>query len=57
MGALRFCNGQTYGPTSIPLSSISGANLGQISSFVEGNDGEIYVTYGGGTRIGKLELQ
>ena len=28
-----------------------------ITSFVEGNDGELYVTYGNATRIGRLAPQ
>jgi glucose/arabinose dehydrogenase len=58
MGALRYCNGQVYGPVDIPLSSISSPNTVQtISSFVEGNDGELYVTFGFGTRIGRIAPQ
>lgn len=58
MGALRYCNGTAYGPVAIPLSSIvTPTSLNAISSFVEGNDGELYVTYGFSTRIGKIAPQ
>jgi glucose/arabinose dehydrogenase len=59
LGAIRYCDGQTYGPVAVPLSSIPASNgtLAQISSFVQGNDGELYVTYGFSTRIGKLVPQ
>jgi glucose/arabinose dehydrogenase len=59
LGALRWCNGQAYGPVAVPLSSIPASNgtLAQISSFVQGTDGELYVTYGFSTRIGKLAPQ
>jgi hypothetical protein len=43
---------------AVPLSSIQSANtFNSISSFVEGNDGEVYVTYGYSTRIGRLAPQ
>jgi glucose/arabinose dehydrogenase len=56
LGALRYCSGQIYGPVAVPLSQIPTPNggLSAISSFVEGNDGELYVTYGGGTRVGRI---
>ena len=58
MGALRYCNGTVYGPVVIPLSSIvTPTSLNTITSFVEGNDGELYVTYGGATRIGRIAPQ
>lgn len=58
MGALRYCNGQVYGPTVIQNSSITTqGGLSAISSIVEGNDGELYITYGYGGRLGKLALQ
>lgn len=60
MGALRYCNGTTYGPTAVQLSTIAtsnGGTLSNISSFVQGNDGELYVTYGFGSRLGKFVLK
>lgn len=58
LGALRYCNGQVFGPVAVPLSSImTPTTLNAISSFVEGNDGELYVTYGYGTRIGRIAAQ
>jgi glucose/arabinose dehydrogenase len=58
LGALRYCNGKTYGPVKIPYASITGPNsLGVVSSFQLGNDGELYVTYGVPTRIGRLAPQ
>jgi glucose/arabinose dehydrogenase len=58
MGALRYCNGQVFGPVSIPYSSIvSATSLQAISAFVRGNDGELYVVYGFSGRIGRLAMQ
>jgi glucose/arabinose dehydrogenase len=59
LGALRVCNGEVYGPVAIPLSSIPAdeGTLENIGSIVEGNDGELYLTYGFATRIGKLAKQ
>ena len=58
LGAIRYCSGQLAGPVAMPLSSIQSTNgFGNISSFVEGNDGELYVTYGVSTRIGRLAPQ
>lgn len=58
LGALRYCNGQVFGPVSIALSSIQApTSVGAITSFVDGNDGELYVTYGTSTRIGRLAPQ
>jgi glucose/arabinose dehydrogenase len=58
MGAIRYCSGQLAGPVAIPLSSIQSTNgFGNVSSFVGGNDGELYVTYGVSTRIGRLAPQ
>jgi glucose/arabinose dehydrogenase len=56
LGALRFCNGQVFGPVAVPLSEIpvSDGELSGISSFAQGNDGELYVTYGSSTRIGRI---
>jgi len=57
LGALRYCNGQTYGPVAVPLSQILGAPA-QISSFAEGHDGELYVMYGfPAARLGKIAQQ
>jgi len=39
------------------LGRLEADRLGNISSFVEGNDGELYVTYGVSTRIGRLAPQ
>ena len=60
LGALRYCGGSAVSqPVAIPLSSIpvSAGALNSVSSFVEGNDGELYITYGNSTRIGRIELQ
>ena len=58
LGALRYCNGTVYGPVATPLSSITAAGgLSAISSIVEGNDGELYVTYGFGGRVGRIAPQ
>jgi glucose/arabinose dehydrogenase len=59
LGALRYCNGQVYGPVSVALSAIpaSHGTLQSISSFVEGHEGELYVTYGFATRVGKIVPQ
>jgi glucose/arabinose dehydrogenase len=59
MGALRYCGGQVYGPVAVPLSQITTPNgsPSQITSFVQGNDGELYVTYGSSTRIGRIAPQ
>jgi glucose/arabinose dehydrogenase len=56
LGALRYCDGQVFGPVAVPLSEIpaSHGTLDSISSFAEGNDGELYVTYGLSTRIGRI---
>jgi len=56
LGALRYCNGQASDPVAIPLSQIpvSKGSLDSITSIVEGNDGELYVTYGFATRIGRI---
>lgn len=60
LGALRTCEGQVYGPVAVPLDQIptgGAGSLGSITSFQEGNDGEIYITYGNATRLGKLTKQ
>jgi glucose/arabinose dehydrogenase len=58
LGALRYCAGQLYGPVAVPLSQIPAPDgLSTISSFVEGNDGELYVTYGSATRVGRIAPQ
>lgn len=59
LGAFRYCNGQVYGPVAVQLSQIpvSAGTLDSITSFVEGHDGEVYVTYGTSTRIGKIAPQ
>ena len=59
LGAVRYCNGQVDGPVAVPLSQIPtpGGTLSTITSFVEGNDGELYVTYGLATQIGRLAPQ
>lgn len=59
LGALRYCDGQVYGPVAVPLSQITtpDGGLSVISSFVEGNDGELYVTYGYATRVGRIAPQ
>ena len=60
MGAVRYCNGAVSAPVAIPMSEIPTPNgsLRTISSFVEGHDGELYVTYGAPTtRVGRLAPQ
>jgi glucose/arabinose dehydrogenase len=59
LGALRYCGGQAYGPVAIPLAQIptSTGTLVGVTSFVQGNDGELYVTYGSATRVGRLAPQ
>ncbi len=58
MGALRHCGGQTYGPVAVQLSQISTPNGSprNITSFIEGNDGELYLMYSS-SRLGRLALQ
>jgi glucose/arabinose dehydrogenase len=57
LGALRYCNGQTYGPVAVPRAQILGAPTA-ISSFVEGHDAELYVMYGYSPgRLGKIMQQ
>lgn len=57
VGAIRYCGGQAYGPVSMPKKQIATptGTLGNVSSFVEGHDGELYVTYNG--RLGKFALK
>ncbi len=59
LGTLRYCNGQVSAPVAMPLSQIpvSMGSLDSITSIVEGNDGELYVTYGFATRIGRIAPQ
>ena len=59
LGALRYCDGQTYGPVAMSLADIPTPDgpVANISSFVEGHDGELYVTYGSGSRVGRLAPQ
>ena len=59
LGALRYCNGSASSAVAIPLSEIpaTSGSLTNISSIVEGNDGELYVTYGFGTRLGRIAPQ
>jgi glucose/arabinose dehydrogenase len=59
LGALRYCDGQTYGPVAVPLSQIPTpeGTLAAVTSFAQGDDGELYVTYGSATRVGRFELQ
>lgn len=57
MGVMRYCNGTLYGPTAIPYSQLpimGGGNVNTISSFMTGNDGEIYLTWGQTGRLGRL---
>jgi len=57
LGALRVCDGQVHGPVAVPLDQIptgGAGSLNSITSFQEGNDGELYLTYGNSTRLGKL---
>ncbi len=57
VGAIRYCGGQVYGPVPMPKKQIATptGTLGTVSSFVEGHDGELYVTYNG--RLGKFALK
>ena len=59
LGAIRYCNGQTYGPVAVSLDDVPTpqGHVANISSFVEGHDGELYVTYGTGSRVGRLAPQ
>lgn len=59
LGALRYCGGQVYGPVAVPLSQIPtpSGSLSTVTSFVQGNDGELYVTYGSATRVGRIAPQ
>lgn len=61
MGALKYCNGQVKGPVVLQKSAVPTpqGTLNVTSSFAEGHDGEIYLTYGGGggARLGKLVPQ
>lgn len=62
LGAIRYCGGQVYGPVPMALSQIpigTGGTPSQISAFVEGNDGELYVVYGlfSGAHIARLAVQ
>jgi glucose/arabinose dehydrogenase len=59
LGAVTYCNGVASPPVAVPLSEIPTPNgtLSTISSFVEGHDGEIYVTYGSASRVGRLAPQ
>ena len=59
LGAVRYCEGQWHGPVAMPLASIPTptGTLSAVSSFVEGHDGELYVTYGFGTRVGRIAHQ
>lgn len=61
MGALKYCGGQVKGPVAIAKSSIPTpqGTLNVTSSILEGHDGELYVTYGGGgsARLGKIVPQ
>jgi glucose/arabinose dehydrogenase len=59
IGALRYCDGAAGAPTAVPRSAIpaSHGSVDAITSFAEGNDGELYVTYGSATRIGRIAPQ
>jgi glucose/arabinose dehydrogenase len=59
LGALRYCDGQTYGPVAMSLDDVPTpqGHVANISSFVEGHDGELYVTYGFNSRVGRLAVQ
>ncbi len=58
MAAIRYCNGTLYGPTVIQNADVTTqGGLSAISSIVEGNDGELYVTWGYGGRLGRLAPQ
>ena len=59
LGAVRWCNGPASGPIAVALSEIPTptGTVSTISSFVEGHDGELYVTYGFETRVGRLAPQ
>ena len=58
LGALRRCGGQTYGPVPVPLFQIHSptGSPANITAFVEGNDGELYLMYDG-SQLGRIELQ
>lgn len=55
VGALRYCNNAVQGVIAIQYTSIP--NIEQVSSWNEGTDKEIYVTYGWSGRVGRLEAQ
>ncbi|MBK6691549.1 MAG: PQQ-dependent sugar dehydrogenase [Myxococcales bacterium] len=60
MGAVRNCSGTFSAPAVIQLSQVPTptGTLATISSFAQGLDGELYVTYNSGTtRLGRLALQ
>jgi glucose/arabinose dehydrogenase len=59
LGAVTYCDGAVSAPVAVPLSQIETptGSLSAISSFVEGHDGELYVTYGAPSRIGRLAPQ
>lgn len=58
LGALRACQSGVHGPVAVPLADIPApGGLSDISAIVEGTDGELYLTYGQSTRLGRLAPQ
>lgn len=59
LGVLRTCHGVATSVTAVPLSQIptTAGALDAITSILEGHDGELYVTWGFASHLGKLVPQ
>jgi len=58
LGALRYCRGDVYGPVAVRRADIvTPGGLANITSILEGTDGELYLTYGDPSHIGRLAPQ